>query len=892
MTQTEFKLPGEYLTIRLNNLPLARWLLEQEIAIPQETMGVAYACRANERGQMELRIGWEQPRELEGYGFREALLELTAPEKRTVLQEALDREDLRVGGQGPVSREIYLEYPDGAGFVTRWFEDDTQVKYERCDDDGEILALVDRGHLRELRWEEIPALAEEIDSGAAVNCDAIHTVDLTGLRRVSRGAFQRCANLERVILGPDLVEIHQGAFDRCTSLWEVNTDANPAMAWVTPEYLQGVGEYERAGDWLYELAKDGVVLTGSHREEFKTLAIPAVLAGHPVVELAENAFANKLFQKVTLPRSVTRLGDGCLFSPLLRQIELYGDVELDEMGPFCGETSECKLQKVTILPGTQRIADNLFEDLFLLREVTLPDNLEEIGESAFSGCVSLNTIHFPEGLKHIGDSAFWDCDALEDIILPRSLERIESDAFGDCGSLRRVTLPRSCQVAEDAFEDCDPNLEFCYPGEESAPEKEQSGVESDREAVVTGAAERVQDRLLRYVAVSTTSREGTGHCPSSEGQRTLAKLLEEELRSLGVSDAVMDENCYVYGHLPATPGLESAPALGLIAHMDTAAFRADQVRPQVIDAYDGGPVPLGESGRILSPADFPHLAELRGRTLITTDGTTLLGADDKAGVAEIMTLVAELTGKPHGRLCVAFTPDEEIGAGADRFDLTAFGADFAYTVDGGAEGEIQYENFNAAAADVVVRGLDVHPGEGKDTMVNAALVAMEFNALLPAGQTPRHTEGYEGFYHLDRMSGNVERAELHYILRDHSAGGLEARKDTMTHGAKLLNEKYGPGTVELTLRDQYANMAEIIRQHFHLIERAKAAAEQAGLTPRVEPIRGGTDGAMLSYKGLPCPNLGTGGYAFHGPYEHITVQGMEGVVNMLHCLVDGYTKAV
>ena len=890
MTQTEYKLPGEYLTIRLNNAPLARWLLEQEIAIPQETMGVAYACRANERGQLELRIGWERPRELEGYGFREALLELTAPEKHPALLEALERKELREGLQGPVSREIYLEYADGSGFVTRWFEEDTPVKYERCDDDGEILALVDRGHLKELRWEEIPPMAEEIDSGAAVNCDAIHTVDLTGIRRVARGAFQRCAGLERVVLGPDLEELHQGAFDRCTSLWEVDASANPALSWVTPEYLQGVGEFEQAGDWLYETGPDGVVLTGSHREEYKTLAIPEELNGQPVVEIAEEAFADKLFQKVTLPRSVRRLGDGCLFSPLLRQIELYGDVELDSLGPFSGEESDCKLQKVTILPGTRRITHNLFEDLYLLREVVLPDTLEEIGDDAFSGCVSLDTIRFPEGLKRIGDSAFWDCDALEEIVLPQSLEVIASDAFGDCGALCRVTLPRSCQAAEDAFEDCDPELELCYPGEPSASAQDVS--EPVPEPVETVPAETVQDRLLRYVSICTTSREGTGTCPSSEGQWTLAKLLAEELGRLGVADAAVDENCYVYGHLPATPGLESAPALGLIAHMDTAAFRAEEVRPQVIEAYDGGPVPLGQSGKTLSPADFPHLTELKGRTLITTDGTTLLGADDKAGVAEIMTLVAELSGKPHGKLCVAFTPDEEIGAGADRFDLTAFGADFAYTVDGGAEGEIQYENFNACAAEVVVHGFDVHPGEGKGTMVNAALVAMEFNSLLPAGQTPRHTEGYEGFYHLDSISGNVGRAELRYILRDHSAGGLQARKDTMTHGAKLLNEKYGPGTVELKLRDQYANMAEIIRQHFHLIERAKTAAEQAGIAPRVEPIRGGTDGAMLSFKGLPCPNLGTGGFAFHGPYEHITVQGMERVVIMLHRLVEAYTKAI
>ena len=890
MSQKRFTLPGHYLTVRLNNPTLARWLLEREIAVPPDTMGKRYACWAGERGAMEIRVGWDEMREMEGFGLTEALLELTPADQQESLREALASEAVMADYHGNLSREIYVELPNGTGFATTWFDGENLVKFERCDDDGEILALVEREHLRELRWEKIPPIARVIDSGAAVNCDELREIDLTGIRQVAKNAFQRCANLERVVLGPDLREIHQGSFDRCTNLWQVDTAGNPDLDWVTPDFLRGGGQGGQAGDWLYEQGEDGLILTGSHREEYNTMSIPEELDGQPVVELAEEAFRDKLFQKVVLPRSLKRAGDGSLYSPILRQAELYGEVEPDVTGPFASDEGGCKLQKVTILPGTRRIADCLFEDLFAIQEVRLPDTLEEIGAQAFSGCGSLKEIHFPEGLKRVEDSAFWDCDALEEISLPAGLEYLGSDAFGDCDDLRRVTLPRSCEVAEDAFEGCPEELEIRYLDETpDAPRTEETAVPA---AVDATCEETVLERLLRYVAVCTTSREGAERCPSTEGQRTLACMLAEELKGLGVADAVVDSFGYVYGHLPATPGLESAPALGLIAHMDTAAFRGENVRPQVIPDYDGGDVPLGESGKTLRVSDFPHLAELKGRTLVTTDGSTLLGGDDKAGIAEIMTLLAGLAGAPHGRLCVAFTPDEEIGAGAERFDLAAFGADFAYTVDGGPEGEIQYENFNACSAEVVVHGFDVHPGEGKNTMRNAALVAMELNGMLPTGQTPRDTEGYEGFYHLDQMSGNVERAQLRYIVRDHSAGAFRARKDTLIHAVKLLNEKYGPGTVELTLRDQYENMAEIIRQHPHLIERAKLAAEQVGLTPRVEPIRGGTDGARLSFMGLPCPNLGTGGYAFHGPYEHITVQGMERVTAMLRALVEAYTRPV
>lgn len=891
MKQTRYNLPGHYITIRLNNQPLAQWLLEQNIAIPLESTGVRYACWASERGAMEIRVGWEEMRELEKFQVAEALLELTPADKQAALKEALDSEAVQQGYRGVITREIYVELPHGTGFATSWYEDRELVKYERCDNEGEILALVDRGHLRELRWEKIPPIVQVIDTRAAVNCDDLREIRLEGVEKVEKGAFQRCSNLERVVVGPTVKEIRQGAFDRCENLREVDTSANPDLSWLTVNYLCGSSDQtEQAGDWTYEvLSAGGVVLTGSRKDEYTTLAIPETLAGQPVIELAEDAFIDKLFQKVTLPKTVEKLGDGCLYSPVLRQAELYGEATPDVTGPFSCEIGCCKLQKVTILPGTRRIADCLFEDLFGLREVSLPDTLEEIGDQAFCGCGNLKTINFPEGLKSIGDSAFWDCDSLEEITLPATLESIGSDAFGDCGELRRVYLPRDCQVAEDAFDECDPDLELIYLGEEpvETPEEPVPAVEA------TVPAESALDRLLRYVTICTTSQEDAETCPSTEGQLELAQLLVQELRGLGVGDARVDQYGYVYGHLPATPGLESAPALGLIAHLDTAAFRGENVRPQVVEQYDGGDVALGESGKILRPADFPHLAELKGRTLVTTDGTTLLGADDKAGIAEIMTLVAELAeGTPHGALCVAFTPDEEIGAGADRFDRTAFGADFAYTVDGGREGEIQYENFNACLAELVVHGFDVHPGEGKDTMVNAALVAMECNTMLPAGETPRDTEDYEGFYHLDQICGNVERAELRYLIRDHSAGGFQARKDTLTHVVKLLNEKYGPGTVELTLRDQYANMAEVIQQNFHLIDRAKAAAEQVGLTPRIQPIRGGTDGARLSWMGLPCPNLGTGGFAFHGPYEHITAQGMDQVVEMLHQLARAYTGPV
>ena len=405
---------------------------------------------------------------------------------------------------------------------------------------------------------------------------------------------------------------------------------------------------------------------------------------------------------------------------------------------------------------------------------------------------------------------------------------------------------------------------------------------------------RAYERLLKYVVVHTASDDTSETVPSTARQFDLAHILVEEMKGLGITDARVDDKCYVYGSLPATEGLEKAPAIGLIAHMDTVPdFCGENVKPRVIENYDGKDVVLGSSGRVLSVRSFPHLPSLAGRTLIVTDGTTVLGSDDKSGVAEILTAVERLITDhiPHGKICIGFTPDEEIGRGADVFDVEGFGADYAYTVDGGIEGEIVYENFNACGASWVVNGFNVHPGSAKDTMINALTVAMEINGMLPAADVPEHTEDYEGFYHLTDMKGNVEKAEMYYIIRDHDMHTFKARKALMRHIEKTINEKYGEGTAVLTLTDQYYNMAEKITPHFHLIENAKAAAEEIGVTPVIMPERGGTDGARLSYMGLPCPNLGTGGFAFHGPYEHVTAEGMDLSVDLILGILKRYAKA-
>lgn len=389
---------------------------------------------------------------------------------------------------------------------------------------------------------------------------------------------------------------------------------------------------------------------------------------------------------------------------------------------------------------------------------------------------------------------------------------------------------------------------------------------------------KAYERLLSYVKVFTPSSEETGTSPSTQYQFDLARLLVQELKKLGVEDADVDEHCYVYGHIPATKGYESRKKLGFIAHMDTVSDFCDHpVNPVVTPDYDGGDLTLGTSGRILSPKMFPHLSSLKGRTLITSDGTTILGADDKAGIAEIMTMIEHLNNAniAHGQISVAFTPDEEIGMGADNFDVKKFDADYAYTLDGDTEGEIQFENFNAGRAVVKFTGVNVHPGSSKDTMVNAALVAMEFNSMLPAADTPRNTEDYEGFFHLDAINGNVSTAMLDYIIRDHDAASYDYRVKMMEHITKILNEKWGEGTVKLTITEQYRNMKEIINACMELIDCATAACKECGIPALITPIRGGTDGARLSFMGLPCPNLGTGGHAFHGPYEHITAEGMD-----------------
>ena len=404
---------------------------------------------------------------------------------------------------------------------------------------------------------------------------------------------------------------------------------------------------------------------------------------------------------------------------------------------------------------------------------------------------------------------------------------------------------------------------------------------------------KAYERFLNYIKIHTTSDEQSGTHPSSERQFTLANILRDELASIGCSDVRVSDKCYVYAKIPASKGCESAPALGFIAHMDTSPdFCGEGVNAQIVENYDGGDIALGESGKVLDMKTFPHLALLKGRTLITTDGTTLLGADDKAGIAEIMTAAERIVqgGIPHGKICIAFTPDEEIGEGADFFDVEGFGADFAYTLDGDIEGGLEYENFNASAAVFEIYGTNVHPGSAKDVMVNASLVAMEINAMLPAADIPAKTEGYEGFYHLTDMEGSVEKAKLSYIVRDHNASSFDCRIQTLRHIEKVMKEKYGENAVVLTVKEQYRNMYEQIAPHIHLIDNAKKAAESCGVSCHVSAIRGGTDGARLSFMGLPCPNLGTGGFAFHGPYEHISIEGMDTATDIIIELVKLYSE--
>ena len=391
----------------------------------------------------------------------------------------------------------------------------------------------------------------------------------------------------------------------------------------------------------------------------------------------------------------------------------------------------------------------------------------------------------------------------------------------------------------------------------------------------------VTERFLRYVSYDTMSDEFSETCPSSDKQKLLGAALVEEMKEMGVKDARMDENGYVYGTVPGDPAL---PTIGLIAHMDTSpdASGAD-IKARIVE-YTGQDVCLNEEkGIYLREEDYPALRNHVGKHLIVTDGTTLLGADDKAGVAEIMAAAEYLLekGGSHATLKIGFTPDEEIGRGADRFDVAGFGADYAYTADGGPVGEIEYENFNAASAKAVFRGLNIHPGSAKDKMVNSQHIAMEFQSLLPVQQRPEYTEGYEGFIHLTDMEGQVERSVLRYIVRDHDLEKFQAKKAVLAAAAEFINRKYGEGTVELTVKDSYYNMKKCIEPCMYVVDRAMKAMEAVGMEPKAVPIRGGTDGARLSYEGLPCPNLCTGGENYHGRFEYIPVEDMERCVQML-----------
>ncbi len=399
---------------------------------------------------------------------------------------------------------------------------------------------------------------------------------------------------------------------------------------------------------------------------------------------------------------------------------------------------------------------------------------------------------------------------------------------------------------------------------------------------------RAYERLLKYVTVWTTSDEISGTHPSAMREFDLAHLLVDELKALGLTDAKVDEHCYLFATLPATEGCENEPTIGLIAHMDTAAFNGKDVKPRIVENYDGKSIVLNEGlGVVMEPETYPELLRYVGQNLIVTDGTTLLGADDKAGIAEIMTALETLIEKklPHGRIRVAFTPDEEIGEGADNFNVEEFDADFAYTVDGGGLGELEYENFNAASAKVTIHGNSIHPGDAKNRMVNALLLAMEFNGMLPPCETPAHTEGYEGFYHLLSLEGVEELAKMDYIIRDHNREIFENRKVAIARIAEYMNAKYGDGTIELVVKDSYYNMKDKILPHMEIIDRAKAAYAKNDVVAVEVPIRGGTDGARLSFMGLPCPNLCTGGHNFHGKFEYIPIESMDKVTDILISIV-------
>jgi peptidase T len=405
--------------------------------------------------------------------------------------------------------------------------------------------------------------------------------------------------------------------------------------------------------------------------------------------------------------------------------------------------------------------------------------------------------------------------------------------------------------------------------------------------------EKIIDKFLRYIAVETTSDEnGTTH-PSSLKEKDLSAKLVDELKAMGIADAEMDENGYVMATIPANDGKDT-PVLGFIAHVDTAPDASGKdIKPQIIPNYDGTDIPLkGVPGLALKISDFPEMLDYKGQTLITTDGTTLLGADDKAGVAEIMCAAEYMMNHPefkHGKIRIGFTPDEEIGCGVDYFDVEKFGAEFAYTMDGGAVGELEYENFNAASAKIHIQGCNIHPGYAKGKMINAMLVGMELNSLLPVEQRPEFTCNYEGFFHITGFKGTVEEASISYIIRDHDTKLFEEKKALMQSVVDFINRKYG-NIVTLEMKDQYYNMRSQVEPHFHIVEKAMQAMEMAGITPKVQPIRGGTDGARLSFMGLPCPNIFAGGHNFHGKLEYVPVESMEKAAKVILNIIQLFEK--
>ena len=402
------------------------------------------------------------------------------------------------------------------------------------------------------------------------------------------------------------------------------------------------------------------------------------------------------------------------------------------------------------------------------------------------------------------------------------------------------------------------------------------------------------DRFLKYVSFDTQSDESTGLTPSTSKQMVFAEYLKKELESLGLEDITLDEHGYLFATLPANINKE-VPTIGFIAHMDTSPdMSGKDVTPRIVEKYDGSDIVLcAEENVVLSPSQFLELLDHKGEDLIVTNGKTLLGADDKAGIAEIVSAMVYLKEHPeikHGKIRIGFTPDEEVGRGVDFFDVKAFGADFAYTMDGGFEGELEYENFNAASAKIEIQGRNVHPGYAKDKMINAIQVACELNALLPAWERPEHTEGYDGFYHCIALNGTVDQAQISYIVRDHDSARFEARKNYMQECVDLLARKYGEGVLTLTLKDSYYNMRKMVEPHPQVIDKAIEAMKMAGVEPLVKPIRGGTDGARLSFMGLPCPNIFTGGMNFHGRYEYCSLTTMHKAMQVILNLAQLWTK--